>query len=169
MPLPLSAPRYDGQRLILEFPMDTPLLQPRGRPSPGNRLRVLIVDDNAVNREVATALLESWGALTFEAANGAVAVQLVVQGQDFDIVLMDVQMPVMDGLAATAHIRQFERDPPRASAPRLPIVAITSEDLPTDEVHLRQLGLDALLRKPLSSTSLRLCLERWCPGTLESS
>ena len=130
-------------------------------------LRVLVVDDNAVNRELASALLECWGAQTVEAANGAEAVRLVGDGLRFDLVLMDVQMPVMNGLAAAAQIRQLERQRTIAQSPRLPIVALTSEEMPSNEAHLQILGFDALLPKPLTATMLLECLERWCPGSVQ--
>jgi CheY-like chemotaxis protein len=128
-------------------------------------VRVLVVDDNAINRELATALLECWGVRAVEASNGAEAVRLVDDGREFDLVLMDIRMPVMDGLAATARIRQLEIERVRARGLRLTIVALTSEDLPAGEAHLQQLGLDALLSKPLTAITLMACLERWCPNT----
>jgi CheY-like chemotaxis protein len=130
-------------------------------------VRVLVVDDNAINREVATHLLESFGMQPVQAFDGAEAVRLVVDGQAFDLVLMDIQMPVMNGLEATARIRQLERE--RALVMRLPIVALTAESIPSDEASLQLLGLDGVLAKPLSVPALESCLERWCPGTFQPS
>jgi CheY-like chemotaxis protein len=128
-------------------------------------IRVLIVDDNDINRLVATSMLERWGAQVVEACDGAEAVRLVVNGFDFDLVLMDIQMPVMDGLVATARIRQLERE--RAHGLRLPIVALTGESIPCEDGKLQQLGLDAVLPKPLTVMTLETCLQRWCPGTFQ--
>lgn len=147
--------------------MTTPRHDARSPTAQALPLRVLVVDDNEINRAQAAALLACWGAQTIEASNGAEAVGLVVDGHEFDLVLMDVQMPVMNGLAATAQIRQLERERSRADRLRLPIVALTSEVLPADESHLRQFGLDAVLSKPLTPTSLVACLARWCPGTVQ--
>jgi CheY-like chemotaxis protein len=128
---------------------------------------VLVVDDDAVNREVAACLLESFGMQPVQAFDGAEALQLVVDGQAFDLVLMDFQMPVMNGLEATAQIRHLERE--RAVAMRLPIVAFTAETIPSDEASLNLLGLDGVLEKPLSAPALESCLQRWCRGTFRPS
>ena len=147
--------------------MSTSQSAPSGPAQRATPLRVLVVDDNAVNRELASALLECFGAQTVEASDGAEAVRLVGDGLWFDLVLMDMQMPVMNGLAATAQIRQLERERAMGKRPRLPIVALTSEDMPSNKAHLQQLGLDALLSKPLTASMLLDCLERCCPGSVQ--
>jgi CheY-like chemotaxis protein len=147
--------------------MDMP--QPTGRPVATRAVPicVLVVDDSAISRELAAVLLDCWGARAVEASNGAEAVALVGGGHDFDIVLMDIQMPVLNGLEATARIREIERERARVNQRRLPIVAFTSEDMPADEVQLQQLGLDAVLTKPLTAEKLMACLEQWCPNTFQ--
>jgi CheY-like chemotaxis protein len=128
---------------------------------------VLVVDDDAVNRVVAAYLLKSFGIQPVEAFDGAEAVRLLADGQEFALVLMDIRMPVMNGLEATARIRQLERE--RAKVNRLPIVALTGETLPSDEANLQLLGLDGVLLKPLKVPALESCLGRWCPGTFQPS
>lgn len=123
-------------------------------------LRLLLVDDCRVNRMLVTAVLTRWGIVPTIACDGAQAV-LITERQDFDIVLMDILMPVMDGVVATAKIRQAERENP--SRAQVPIVAYTSLDLGADPVRLARVGLSAILPKPCSATSLQTCLARWCP------
>lgn len=92
------------------------------------------------------------------AADGAEAVALAC-GHDFDLILMDLQMPVLDGLAATTQIRHFERD---HSCTRAAVVAYTSGSVSRD--LLRDCGLDAVLEKPCDAKALQDCLLCWCPG-----
>jgi CheY-like chemotaxis protein len=131
-------------------------------------MRVLVVDDNAVNRELASSLLEWWGIEAVLAADGAEAVQLVVGGGVFDLVLMDIQMPVMDGLAASRFIREFELEPTRPHH-RVPIVAWTAATILDGVADLQQFGLDEVLGKPVSSDAMSACLGRWCPGKFQLS
>lgn len=131
-------------------------------------MRVLVVDDSAVNRELASALLECWGVEAILAADGAEAVQLVAGGGEFDLVLMDLEMPVMDGLSASKVIRQLELEPTR-SRQRVPIVACTASTLLDGVDDLQQFGLDAVLAKPISSDGMSACLGRWCPDKFQPS
>lgn len=124
-------------------------------------LRLLLVDDCRVNRMLVTAVLTRWGIVPTIACDGAQAV-LITERQDFDIVLMDILMPVMDGVVATAKIRQAERENPLRT--QVPIVAYTSLDLGKDPVRLARVGLSAILPKPCSAESLQTCLARWCPN-----
>lgn len=107
-----------------------------------------------------TAVLTRWGIVPTIACDGEQAVR-ITERQDFDIVLMDMLMPVMDGVVATARIRQAERENPLRV--QVPIVAYTSLDLGSDTERLAQIGLTAILAKPCSATSLQACLARWCP------
>jgi len=120
---------------------------------------VLVVDDNPVNLLVASETLAQWGITPMLAADGAEAVALAC-GHDFDLILMDLQMPVLDGLAATVQIRRFERE---HSTPRTPVVAYTMTAFSVNEPRLRASGLDAVLDKPCDSGTLQACLLRWCP------
>lgn len=133
-------------------------LQTRG--AVGGPLRVLLVDDSRVSRMLVTTVLTRWGIVPTIACNGAQAV-LVIERQNFDIVLMDMLMPVMDGVVATAKIRQAERESPLRA--QVPIIAYTSLNLGTDPGLLARVGLTAVLPKPCSPSSLQACLARSCP------
>lgn len=127
-------------------------------------LRLLLVDDCRVNRLLVCAVLERWRLVPTIACNGSQAV-IIAQRQSFDIVLMDILMPVMDGVVATAKIRQAERENPLQKPVQkpVPIVAYTSLDLGADPVWLARVGLTAVLPKPCNALSLQTCLARWCP------
>lgn len=117
--------------------------------------RILVVDDNPVNLLVASEMLSQWGIRPLIAADGAEAVALALE-LPLDLVLMDLQMPVLDGYKATDQIRQFERDNGRA---RVPIVAYTLSPW-VDEQHLRERGFDGVLHKPCDAATLLECLQR---------
>jgi len=147
----LVAPARGVERQVVAalVPADNPF---RDRP------RVLVVDDHLENRLLLEALLYRWSIKPVHAADGAEAVALAC-GQHFDLILMDLQMPVLDGLTAAAQIRGFER---RNDHPRAPIVAYSSCTLGNDWPILRACGLDESLDKPCSSLALEQCLQRWC-------
>ena len=116
--------------------------------------RVLLVEDNDLNQEVATELLRGAGLLVDVADNGQIAVQKV-QAARYDIVLMDMQMPVMDGLSATRIIRQM----PQFDA--LPIVAMTANAMQSDREACRAAGMNDHVAKPIEPRDLFACLLRW--------
>ncbi|MEM1416613.1 MAG: ATP-binding protein, partial [Myxococcota bacterium] len=111
-------------------------------------LRVLLAEDNAVNQKVATKLLQRLGITPDVASNGAEAVELVHQAR-YDLILMDMQMPVMDGLQATRTIRESGLDP----QPR--ILALTANAMPEDRKRCLDAGMDGFLAKPLRLETLR--------------
>jgi CheY-like chemotaxis protein len=122
-------------------------------------LRVLVVDDNAVNQRVAARMLTRAGCRVDGAAAGHEAVELVSQ-LPYDLVLMDCMMPGMDGYEATASIRQL-----RGPAARIPIVAMTANAMRGDRERCLAAGMDEYLTKPLRAEELRAVLERWTgPG-----
>jgi two-component system, sensor histidine kinase and response regulator len=128
------------------------------RPFPDG-LRVLVADDNPSNLGHARDLLGFLGITPTVATNGADAVFLACERR-FDVILMDLRMPVLDGLVATKQIRRFEFE---QSCSRTPVLAYTSH--PIDERLLRHCGLDGALAKPCSAHVLQACLLRWCaPG-----
>jgi two-component system sensor histidine kinase/response regulator len=119
--------------------------------------RVLLVEDNEVNREVALGMLATLGCHARVAINGAQAVEMYQQG-GFDVVLMDCHMPVMDGYTATQAIRAFELDNRRT---RVPVLALTANAMEGGRERCLAAGMDDFLTKPFTMTQLRNVLERW--------
>ncbi len=117
---------------------------------------ILLVEDNPINQGVAKAMLGKFGLQWQVANNGAEAVERVRQC-NFDLVLMDCQMPVMDGYQATAAIRQL----PDGRGATLPIVALTANAMQGDEQLCRDAGMDDFLAKPYTPTSLHAMLANW--------
>jgi len=115
---------------------------------------VLIVDDNAINLKVASALVQHAGYQTVTASSGKEAIRLVL-GQPLLAILMDVHMPDMDGLEATKHIRAMG-----GLRARTPIVALTAAAMPEEILACRKAGMDSYLSKPTSLASLAHVLER---------
>ena len=131
----------------------------RARPAHVPALRVLLVEDGIVNREVAVAMLERRGHSVAVAANGKEAVDMLPT-EPFDIVLMDIQMPVMDGLEATTAIRARER----TTGEHIPIVALTAHAMKGDEEQCRAAGMDAYLAKPVAAAKLYEVVESFVAG-----
>ncbi len=131
-------------RRDLQRPVTAPA-QPAGTTGPGSSLRVLLVEDNFVNRRLAQHLLQRRGHQVTAATNGAQALERWVECE-YDLVLMDVQMPVMDGLKATAEIRRRER----ATGGHVSICAMTAHAMKGDEQRCLAAGMDAYLSKPIS-------------------
>jgi len=119
--------------------------------------RVLVVEDNPVNRKIVTALLEQAGMAAEAVHDGAQALE-AVSSKEYDIVLMDVQMPRMDGLQATLAIRQWEAENGRS---RLPVLAMTAHAMEEDRAGTREAGMDDHLVKPLEPGELYAALLRW--------
>ncbi len=107
-------------------------------------LHILLVEDNPINQKVASRLLEKAGHSVTIAGNGKEALDCVLRGR-FDLVLMDLQMPEMDGLEATQEIRRHEAGSPR----RLPIVALTARALVGDRERCLAAGMDGYVTKPV--------------------
>lgn len=118
------------------------------------RLRVLVAEDNAVNRTLAVRLLEKRDFLVTIAVNGREAIS-ALEREDFDIVLMDVQMPEMDGFEATAEIRKMEC----GTAKRLPVIAMTAHALKGDQERCLAAGMDAYISKPIHTNELFQTIE----------
>ncbi len=119
--------------------------------------RILIVDDNVVNRAVIVGMLESFDCVTAEAANGRDAVAALGAGS-FDLVFMDCQMPILDGFEATGEIRRLERLGGRR---RVPIVALTASALKGERERCLAAGMDDYLSKPVRHTELNDAVRRW--------
>ena len=126
-------------------PQTVPSLTPSHRPERESPLEILLAEDNPVNQVLAVRLLGKRGHRVTVANHGQEAVTLVKQGS-FDLVLMDVQMPVSDGFEATAAIRQWEN----ASGGHVPIIAMTAHAMKGDEDRCLAAGMDAYLAKPIN-------------------
>jgi PAS domain S-box-containing protein len=113
------------------------------------RLRILLAEDNAVNQTLAVRLLEKRGYSVTVVANGRLAVEAVLK-QDFDVVLMDIQMPEMDGFEATATIRAKQE----LAGKRVPIIAMTAHALKGDEERCIRAGMDRYVSKPIRPAEL---------------
>jgi CheY-like chemotaxis protein len=131
-------------------------------PAPGARThslgqRVLLVEDNPVNQKVAMGALRRLGWEADVAENGLTAIELC-QANDYTVVLMDCQMPEMDGYAATRRIRAWEKSRGR---PSVPIVALTAHAMNGDKEICLAAGMNDYLAKPLGLEELRDALDRW--------
>ncbi|HTX14553.1 MAG TPA: response regulator [Candidatus Baltobacteraceae bacterium] len=120
-----------------------------------NRAKVLLVEDNAVNQSLAVRVLEKRGYNVSVACDGREALA-AIEAERFDVVLMDVQMPEMDGFEATAAIRQRER----STGGHVPVVAMTAHALKGDEERCLAAGMDAYISKPIRTSELFTTLER---------
>jgi len=122
---------------------------PAGRTSPPRGLQILLVEDNRVNQIVATRMLEKMGHSMAVAGNGLIALSLLAK-HNFDLVLMDEQMPEMDGLTATKKIRESEKSTTR----HLPIIAMTAHAMKGDRERCLEAGMDGYVSKPISGELL---------------
>ena len=124
----------------------------------GHAPRVLVVDDHPANREVARLMLLAAGCAVAEAADGDEAVDMVRAGS-FDLILMDVRMPRVDGLAATRQIRALP-----GPVGRTPILAVTAEAMPEDAARCLAAGMNAHLAKPISCPALYAAMAPLLPA-----
>jgi signal transduction histidine kinase/DNA-binding response OmpR family regulator/HPt (histidine-containing phosphotransfer) domain-containing protein len=122
--------------------------------------RLLLVEDNDINREFATELLRGEGIEVIEAVNGQEALEKV-QLHDLDGVLMDLQMPVMDGLQATRNIRALAQGLQGERFASLPIIAMTALAMPQDAQRSREAGMNDHISKPVEPTRLMAVLAKW--------
>lgn len=111
-------------------------------------VRVLLVEDNSANRLMARTMLVSLGAEVTEAENGLAGLNAVI-AETFDIVLMDVQMPIMDGVSATRAIRALAE--PKAN---IPIIGLTANAMAHQRAEYEQAGMNGIVSKPISPASL---------------
>ena len=129
-------------------------------PKPPRKLNILIAEDNAVNQVVIQRMLEKMAHATEIAANGKMALVLATT-RKFDAVLMDVQMPEMDGLTATKRIRECEK----SSGVRIPIIAMTAHAMKGDKERCLDAGMDAYVAKPVSRKDVEEALQMFFPQT----
>lgn len=125
------------------------------------KLNVLVVEDNLTNQEVAVGMLQKLGCRAYLASHGQEAIE-DVKNRSFDIVLMDCQMPVMDGYQATTAIRQMEDD--NGQGEHIPIIALTAHIQESEKEKCSVAGMDDFLTKPLSVALLMKTLVKWSGG-----
>ena len=136
-----------------------PAVQPAGQVNPVATLdcTVLVAEDNDINREILITMLKNSGCRILKAVNGLEAVQ-VSETEPYDIILMDVQMPEMDGIAATRAIRAREAE---WGLPRKPILALTANALADDKENCLNAGMDDYLTKPFMRRQILELLGKW--------
>ncbi|MDP3132962.1 MAG: response regulator [Burkholderiaceae bacterium] len=118
-------------------------------PAASRPLRILVADDNPVNLRVATRVLRDMGHSGVLVTDGEKALK-ALDAQSFDVALMDVTMPVLDGLSTVAVIRERER----AGRKKMPVIMVTAFDLPSDRARMLAAGADGYLAKPLERQAL---------------
>ena len=155
-----------GSLFALELDVPTvPASQPHAqRPVPPVRraaAHVLLVEDEPLNREVACELLQALGVRVSLAGDGVEALERLHAHADIDLVLMDVQMPHMDGLEATRRLR--------ARWPDLPVIALTGNLFEAERELCRQAGMDDLLGKPFDPARLAALLDKWLPAAPQAA
>ena len=117
--------------------------------------RLLLVEDNLLNQEIGKAVLAEMGFQVDLADNGEGGVE-AFKKQQYDVIFMDIRMPIMDGLEATRAIRAIERE--SGEPTRIPIIAMTANAMPSDREAPRLAGMDAHASKPLDMDEIRLAL-----------
>jgi PAS domain S-box-containing protein len=132
--------------------------------TPFNGERILLVEDNVFNQKVAVALLEKGGLLVTVASNGVEALELLAQ-RDFDLVLMDIQMPVMDGLTAAREIRKLAKP----GIDSLPILALSANAMGEDVSRSLAAGMNAHINKPFTPESLYGPIALWLGFSIEEA
>ena len=121
--------------------------------------RILVVEDNVVNQKLMELLLKSGGYDVTVAANGEEAVRIATT-ETFDAILMDVQMPIMDGVTASRRIRECERELPPPGR-HVPIIAVTAHVMKWNRDQCVHAGMDDFLAKPITKKSALYILEKW--------
>jgi len=153
-----SALSASGVAWAQHDPHPAPAPAPTPKVELGRKAKILLVEDNPVNLMVAQRLLEVLGAECDTAGNGQSALAKLDEG-DYDLVLMDCQMPVLDGYSATRRWRDLEQQ--RKAQRRLPIIAMTANAMAGDRRKCLDAGMDDYLSKPVSRAELEQCIARW--------
>ncbi len=135
--------------------------KPEEFPAPDRTTRILLTEDDPINQEVATVMLESMGYEVVVANNGADAVDAMLQDNEFDLILMDCQMPVMDGFNATREIRNNNFN--------TPIVALTANATEDDKDLCLNAGMNDFLTKPIYQTDLSRVVQQWVARSSDNS
>ncbi len=121
-----------------------------------------MVEDNMTNRKVIEALLKKQGLESVCVENGQKALDALQEGLRPNLILMDMQMPVMDGITATLHIRAWELETGQS---RLPIVALTANAFEEDSKRCLDAGMDDFLTKPINQEALKAAIAQWAKAT----
>ena len=129
-------------------------------------LHILLAEDHPINQRLAVGILEKRGHTLVVADNGRLALDAVAQG-NFDLVLMDVQMPEMDGFEATKAIRDREALATNGARLHVPIIALTANAMQGDRERCLTAGMDDYLSKPFTQGKLQAILAHWCPQRAE--
>jgi len=123
---------------------------------------ILVVEDNVVNRLVITSFLDEIDCKISYAENGQIAIDKFEQ-QRADLILMDINMPVMDGITATENIRNIER---KEKIPHTPIVAVTAHDDEDHRLRCNMAGMDGFVAKPITGENIKSIVSLWLYGTM---
>ena len=158
VPGELNVPEFHG-------PMTTPHQDPKE--APRRKFRILLTEDNLVNRVLAQKLLQKNDHIVTSASNGKEATALWNENRScqFDVILMDIQMPVMDGLQATDYIRaqekafQSDTAAKQTAAPHIPIIAMTAHAMKGDRERYLAGGMDGYISKPINSAELEQVIQ----------
>jgi two-component system sensor histidine kinase/response regulator len=142
---------------LAPVPSATQPLEPAGSAPHWHGARVLLAEDNRVNQDVAVELLRAVGIVPDVAGDGAQAVQMARTGA-YDLILMDVQMPRLDGLQATRELRNGQ------GALDVPIVAMTAGAFVEDRKACLAAGMNDHIAKPIELSALHAMLQRWLPS-----
>lgn len=150
----------DIQAITIDCDQEKPLdMESAIRLREQREISILLVEDNLINQDVVARLLQTTGIHVEIASNGQEAIEKI-RSKDFDLVFMDVQMPVMDGYEATEKIRKMKR------GISLPIIAMTANAFEDDKKKAFSIGMNDYLSKPVEPNDLFACLIKWIPGKM---
>jgi signal transduction histidine kinase/DNA-binding response OmpR family regulator len=152
------------RHFITRFSLQSQRGEEKRRPLPCERMRVLLVEDNPVNRTLTKRLLEKLGNDVTTANDGEAALSLL-RWNRFDLVFMDCIMPRVDGFEATRQLRQWERERSLAS---IPVIALTASAMEQDEQRCQEAGMNAFVAKPVNLDRLRDVLEQFCQSAVDA-
>ena len=154
-------PSADGRPIQAERPAgpDEPIASAGQDLAPEQKKRILLAEDNSINEFVAKESLRIIGIEVDVARDGTAVVQAATT-KKYDLILMDLQMPVLDGYEATRRIRQKEIDD-NSAQPGVPIIALTADAMPCDREACLQAGMNDYLAKPVSPSQLTAMVRKW--------
>lgn len=153
---------HDAAVKVLDMPQPAAAMPAQRKEPPQRRFhaKILVAEDNAVNQKVVSMMLGRFGIQADIAINGKLATEVMTNAHDYDLVFMDVQMPVMGGHEATRRIRAHEAE---TDATPIPIIAMTASATARDRQACIDAGMDDFISKPLQKKQLEAALLRWLP------